>query len=151
VARVFVSYHRVAPDDGIAMALYRRLSDRGHDVFLDSERVHLGDRWPRAIRDALDRAEWFVALVSLAYLHSTNCIDDELLIAAGRLGDGLTGLLPVRLAFDGEFPASVRDVLTDTPALVWRGDADTEAMVEHVVARLPLEHGELPEPPPCPP
>lgn len=62
MARVFVSYRRVAPDNGIAMALYRRLSDRGHDVFLDSERVHLGDRWPRTIREALDRAEWFVVI-----------------------------------------------------------------------------------------
>jgi WD40 repeat protein len=138
MARVFVSYSRTPPDESVAMALYRRLSDLGHDVFLDSERVHPGELWPREIRRALDRAEWFIAIVSLMYFQSKNCIDEELVIAARRLDRGeLVGLLQVRLAFDGEFPESVRTVLTQTQALRWRSSADTDKMIESIASRLP--------------
>ncbi|TMQ12174.1 MAG: toll/interleukin-1 receptor domain-containing protein, partial [Deltaproteobacteria bacterium] len=83
VPRIFISYRREKPDNEVALALYRRLSDAGHDVFLDSERIHVGERWPRTIRAALDYTEWFVALVSLQYLYSVHC-KDELETAAKR-------------------------------------------------------------------
>src|SRR5215468_7927330 len=112
MTRVFISYRRLAPDDGVAKRLYRKLSELGHDVFMDTEAVPVGARWPDTVRESLLHAEWVVALVSLAFLNSKNCLEDELVIALDRLACGqLAGVLPIRLAFAGDYPESVRESL----------------------------------------
>lgn len=138
MARIFLSYRRVAPDDSVARRLYRGLSDIGHDVFIDSPGILIGERWPATIRARLERAEWFVCLVSLSYLHSPHCVDEELLIAIERLRKReLEGMIPVRMAFDGEFPAAVRRELDEIQSATWRGPDDTARVLDALSAHLP--------------
>ena len=138
--RIFISYRREKPDNEVALALYRRLSDAGHDVFLDSERIHVGERWPRTIRAALDYTEWFVALVSLQYLYSVHCKDELETAAKRHLRDDLPRIVPVPLAYNGQYdevtPAA-RQLLHDTQAFHWYSAADTPAMLDALTKQIP--------------
>ena len=136
MARVFVSYRRVAPDDAVAVKLYRVLTDLGHDVFVDSETIKIGDRWPSEIGASLELAEWFVPLISSSYLASENCVDKELVIALSRRRSADLKILPVHLAWAGKFPELVREV-AEIQADRWGSPEDTLAVVERVAAQLP--------------
>jgi WD40 repeat protein len=138
MARVFISYRHVDPDAQIARALYTRLSDADHEVFIDAADIPLGALWDKQIARNVELAEYFVPLVSASYLYSKYILDRELAPAAGRLQRGhLAGFLQINLAYDGEPPAALKDVLSSIQFVKWRGDADTARVLDEVVRALP--------------
>lgn len=137
MARVFISYRHTEPDATVARRLYERLHALNHEVFFDFEKLKVGDRWNREIRKALDEAEYFVGFVSLSYLHSKFILTKELRRAARRLKSGsLKGFLHVNLAYDGDPPKEVRDVLSAIQYVKWRGPDDTESVIQDIVSEI---------------
>ncbi len=138
MAKVFISYRRVEPDQLVAKYLYRSLSDLDHDVFIDAQDVTVGQFWDKEIRNNLERSEWVVCLISLAYLHSKFIIEKELAVAGKLLKEGkINGILLINLAYDGEPPEQVRDVVTQIQFLKWRSDQDTEYVTNAIAEALP--------------
>src|SRR4051812_24797831 len=137
MARVFISYRHVDPDQTVALFLYRYLSDRDHDVFIDAEEIPVGAFWDHEIRANVERAEWFVPLVSSTYLASTYILKDELKPAERLLEKRkIHGILQVRLAFAGKLPESVQ-FLDQIQAFKWRSAEDTQQLCEEIAERLP--------------
>ena len=138
MARVFISYRHVDPDAKLARALYTRLSDADHEVFIDAVDIPLGALWDKQIARNVELADYFVPLVSATYLYSRYILDRELAPAAARLrGGNLAGFLQINIAYDGEPPAELKDVLSSVQFVKWRGDADTATVLDEVVRALP--------------
>ena len=87
MARVFISYRHVEPDQTVARLLYHHLSDLDHDVFLDTKDIPIGAFWDKEISENVRRAEFFIPLVSSSYLFSPYIIEKELQVAARSLAE----------------------------------------------------------------
>ena len=99
MARIFLSYRHVEPDQTIAKFVYRYLSERDHDVFIDAKDLTVGAFWHKEIRANVERAEWFIPLISLAYLNSPYILEHELSIAAELMKrQKIQGILQVNLS-----------------------------------------------------
>ena len=68
-ARVFISYKHANPDQDLALKIYEGLRQR-FDVFIDQE-ISVGMNWARRINAELDRADFFVVLLSEQSIHWT--------------------------------------------------------------------------------
>jgi len=75
---VFLSY--VREDKGKADATKARLEDAGYTVWQDTTDVKGGENWLRAVEDAIDRCDAFIALISNAY-KSSHWVQKEFLAA----------------------------------------------------------------------
>jgi WD40 repeat protein len=138
MARVFISYRHVEPDQAVARFLYHHLSSLDHDVFFDAHDIPVGSYWDKEIGENVRRAEFFVPLVSSSYLFSEYILEKELKVAAGLLRDGqIEQILQVNLAYDGDPPEAVREVVSQIQHFKWRGPADTPRLCEEVASRLP--------------
>jgi len=136
--RVFLSYRHVEPDQSIAKFIYRYLVDRDHDVFFDSVDIPVGAFWNKEIKTNVERTEYFVPLVSLAYLNSPYILEHELSVAARLLKNKkIEGILQVNLAFDGKPPDAVQDVVNQIQFFKWRSPDDTSEVARSLAAILP--------------
>jgi TIR domain/Novel STAND NTPase 1 len=136
--RVFLSYRHVEPDQSIAKYIYRYLTDLDHEVFFDSENLSVGTFWHKEIRSKIERAEWFIPLISLAYLNSPYILEHELSVAAQRLkAEQIEGILQVNLAFDGTPPDAVKEVVTQIQFLKWKSPDDTPELARDLAEKLP--------------
>jgi hypothetical protein len=107
MASVFIC-HRGA-DQAAAERLARELRERGHDVWLDTWKIELGDSIIERINSGLLAASYLVLCCSAA--QSTSAwMDREWMSALARqLGGADVRVLPVRLT-GGELPAILADV-----------------------------------------
>jgi len=138
MARIFISYRHVEPDETVARFLSRYLSDLDHDVFFDRDALKAGVFWDATIQAGVESSEWFIPLVSLAYLNSRYILDTELAAAVKLLKAGkLARILQVNLAYDGDPPPAFADVLKQIQFFKWKGPADTPALAEHLAAIIP--------------
>ncbi len=69
-ARTFISYAR--EDSEFVMKLARDLRGAGADIWLDRFDIPVGDRWDRAVQDALDSCGRFLVVLSPASVGSDN-------------------------------------------------------------------------------
>ncbi len=138
MAKVFLSYRHVEPDQSIAKFVYRYLADCDHDVFFDAEDLSVGAFWHKEIRASVEQAEWFIPLISLSYLNSPYILEHELSVATELLKKKkIEGILQVNLAFDGTPPGPVKDVVTQIQFLKWRSSDDTPKLAQDLAERLP--------------
>jgi WD40 repeat protein len=137
MARVFISYRHVDPDQVIALSLYRRLQALDHDVFLAEERLKVGMEWDPAILAHVRDADWFIPLLSSTFFKS-RYIEKEMRLAMERLREGaLQGILPINVAFDGVPSSEAGKAMLAFQSLKWREDADTARIVEEIAQRIP--------------
>ena len=138
MSRVFISYRRVEPDQTVARLLFHHLSDLDHDVFFDSAGIPIGSYWDKEIAENVRRSECFIPLVSSSYLFSPYIIEKELKVAAKLLSEQkIERILQVNLAFDGEPPDAVREVVSQIQHFKWRSPADTPRLCREIAAQLP--------------
>jgi hypothetical protein len=136
VARVFLSYrHDEDLDAKIAEAIYTSLNNLNHEVFLDLKRIRPGDVWAETIEKNLKIAEYFVPFMSSAYLYRTKTLREE---ATGAIDLERRGLkiLPVNLAFNGDYPDELRR-FADIQQISWRRESDLKSVVEQLSKELP--------------
>jgi TIR domain len=71
VAFLFISYAR--RDSDFAQKLAGAFTERGRQVWVDSNEIHAGTVWRHTIEDAIDRADAFVAILTPDWLASQQC------------------------------------------------------------------------------
>jgi hypothetical protein len=74
MAEIFISYAR--RDSAFAIGLATRLRDCGLDVWVDQLDIKIGDRWDRAIQQALESSRVLVVVLSPASVASDNVMDE---------------------------------------------------------------------------
>lgn len=108
--RIFLLHAR--EDTGKARLLYQALKEAGFRPWLDSEDIRPGERWAKAVREALEGSPAALVLVSGALNTSQGFVRRELRMALALLGDQTEGnspVIPVRLV-ESEVPEPLRDV-----------------------------------------
>jgi len=135
MSRIFLSHS--SKDNGSAVALRDWLADQGwDDVFLDLDPqrgIAAGDRWARALNQAVLRCEAVLFMVSRAWLTSDWCLREFNL--AHRLNKRLFGLLIENIPV-GELPTA----LTGTWQTVALSSGRDQVMLRAV---LPGSHDEV--------
>jgi hypothetical protein len=95
---VFLAY--VQEDASAAERLYRDFQARGFDPWLDRQKLLPGQNWPRAIEQAIEFCDYFVACFSRRATGKRGWFQSELRYAldcAQRVPLGETYLIPARL------------------------------------------------------
>jgi hypothetical protein len=137
MARVFLSYRRIDPDEKIAESIYRRLVALGHEVFFDQNEIEPGVAWSRLIDKKIGEAEWFIALVSSSFVDDDRVIlHQEVEPAVRRLVAGTLRILPISIAYNGDLPKPLAP-LAELQSLEWRSHADTSSIIEQIERILP--------------
>lgn len=71
---IFLSYSR--SDSEIALKITRNIQDFGGNIWLDQLHISGGDRWDKAIEDALEKSTHLIVLLSPASIDSYNVMDE---------------------------------------------------------------------------
>jgi hypothetical protein len=138
-SRVALLYKRNTQPDGHVLALLEaRLSDRGHDVFIDRH-LTIGVEWAIEIERRLRSADAVVPLLSASSVHS-EMLQHELQIAheAAQEQSGKPRLLPVRLRYPDPLPEPLAAILGPLHHAGWDGPEDDERLVAEVVHALEI-------------
>jgi hypothetical protein len=96
--KIFLSYAR--EDMGMAKQFYNDLNRYGLDVWLDTESLLPGDRWKDKMQEAIEKCNYFIALLSTQSMNKWGFVQKELKIALEVLDlfpDSERLILPVRL------------------------------------------------------
>jgi len=71
-ARIFISYSR--HDSDFARGVESALNNRGFNVWLDTDRLRLGELWREEIVQAIEECDYFLLLLSPHSIHSVNVV-----------------------------------------------------------------------------
>ncbi len=96
--RVFIAY--VEEDLSFAKKLYRAFEQSGFRPWLDKRRLMPGQNWPRAIENAIQTSDFFVACFSRRAISKRGCFHSELryaLFCAAKVPLDEIFLIPLRL------------------------------------------------------
>ena len=107
---VFLSYAR--EDTALAERIHATLAAAGFDCFLDTKSLPPGQEYNARIRQAVDRADLFIVLVSPQALDPGSYVSTELAFAERKWRNPSGYVLPVAATtFDGEaLPAYLRPI-----------------------------------------
>lgn len=98
VPRVFIAY--VDEDRGAALRLAGDLAAAGVDAWIDQRRLLPGQNWPRAIEEAIERADFFIGCFSTRSVGKRGMFQSEIRYAldcARRLPLDDAFVIPARL------------------------------------------------------
>jgi len=130
-------YRRAAePDNRVLRFLEDHLVSEAHDVFIDRH-MSIGVEWAQEIETQIRQADVVVALLSANSIHS-EMVEHELAIAhdASQAGDGTPRIVPVRLAYDGDLPPAMGNVVNGLPQLRWSNAEDDGKLCVEVGAAV---------------
>jgi hypothetical protein len=145
-ARVFISYKRTDPDETLALQLHDALGQH-YDVFIDRQ-ILTGAHWARRINEEIERADFFVVLLSKLSVHSEMVlgeIDKARGLAADR-ENRRPRLLPVRVAFQDRLPFPLNAWFQFVNWIEWQAPRDTPLVVKNL--RDSIINGAAPSGPP---
>lgn len=143
MAKVFVSYRHVSPDEGLAQEIEALLSSHDFEVFLDTK-IEVGLRWVEEIERRLLSSQFFVVLLSKDSIRS-DMVRREIQMAHRLECDGQIRILPVRLAFDGELPYDLGAYLDPLQYVRWEDATPFEPICQRLLRAI-QHHEALPEP-----
>lgn len=135
--RVALIYKRgLEPDEALSRALERELQALGCEVFIDRH-VRVGLDWAREIERTLRGSDAVIPLLSPEAVAS-EMLTYELEISdeAAQQQGGRPRLLPVRVKWDGPLPEGISKILDPIQYVLWRGPADTAAVVAELASAL---------------
>lgn len=114
---VFLSYNR-KHDERVARHLYGELGQQ-YEVFFDQDSIPVGEQFVDFAEAWLDRADFFVILISKGSLESGWVLAE--LERAYRLKEkhGRPRVIPVRVAYTGPYPLDVHAYIGRVQALFW--------------------------------
>jgi len=107
---IFLSYAR--EDENKASKVYDVLNNRGHKPWMDKRELVAGQDWKLEIRKAIERSQYFVALLSKKSVGKRGFVQKEIHFALEVLGEipiGQIYFIPVRLE-QCEVPQAIRDL-----------------------------------------
>lgn len=139
--RVFISYRSQDPDKSLAEEFYKALEAAGHQPFMAAKSIRLGENWPQRIDQELERADYFLLLLSEKSVVSEMVTEE--VRRARELRDRNNGkprILPIRVCFPMNSPVELnydlRGYLLRTQQREWNSPADTAAILEEILNLL---------------
>ena len=127
-AHVFISYKRdVAPDENVALELYRVLS-QDHDVAIDQSML-VGTKWQEWIDAQLQKADFLIVLLSEASVKSEMVMREIQKSHKLASQQGKPQILPVRLAYQEPFQYPLSEYLNEINWAFWRDETDTSGLI----------------------
>jgi len=134
MARVFISYRHVAPDEECAAQLGSFLENEGFEVFLD-QRILVGRKWVEEIDRHLRSADHFVVLLSADSIRS-DMVRQEVTDAHALARAGNLRVYPIRLAFEGPLPYDLGTYLNPLQYVLWRRSDAWEPVCQRVLRAM---------------
>lgn len=107
---IFLSYAR--EDEQKAVEIYEALKSRGHKPWMDKKKLLGGQDWQSEIRRAIERSQYFIALLSRESVSKRGFVQKEIRFALDVLGEippGQIYFIPVRLE-PCEVPDAIRSL-----------------------------------------
>src|ERR1051326_2509639 len=97
-AFIFISYRHQEPDSTLARTFADALKRAGHDVFIDTSSLRWGNNWVKEIREALERSDYLLLLLSREAAAS-DMVVEEVSIAKelAQKHNGVPVILPLRV------------------------------------------------------
>lgn len=135
MARVFISYCHVSPDDTLAQDLDAKLTDAGHDVFID-RRIPIGHKWGSVIDQHLAGADALIALLSAASIESPMVVTEIEAAHVRERANGRPAIMPVRIGDCPPPPYPVSAYVHRFQHRQWQGPPDTVALFQDIQAAL---------------
>ncbi len=137
-ANVFISYRRQETDAALAKLFADVLERAGHEVFIDTA-IRWGMDWVLTIRDALEKADFLLLLLSREAAASEMVMEEiDMARELAQTRNGLPIILPLRLClpFSEDLPSPVSHLLRDIQQETWNRDADTSRIVDALLEIL---------------
>jgi AAA-like domain/TIR domain len=131
---VFVSYRHKEPDQSVARALAEALRGAGHEVFIDTG-IRWGANWVREINRYLEKAHYFLLLLSKDSAASEMVIEELVIAKELASKKGAPVILPLRvsLPFDAPLPYHVSAYLRSIQQEQWARPDDTTLIIERLL------------------
>jgi hypothetical protein len=130
---VFISYSH--KDEEIALNFSDYLKKCGCDIFLASQTIKIGDKWPEKITEALNKADYFLVLLSMQSL-SSDMVTEEIKIAR-QLYDKVAKpkIFPIRinLKLNYNINYDLAGYLNRFQQRVWTNSKDTIIICNEII------------------
>ena len=136
MAKVFISYRHVAPDEDCAMRLSAFLQQEGFEVFID-KKILVGQRWVDEIDAQLRSTDHFVVLLSADSVRS-DLLRQEVVDAYALRRMGRIRIYPIRLLFDGALPYDLAAYLNPLQYLLWKNGDPWENVCRRLLDAIRL-------------
>ncbi|MFN0067381.1 MAG: AAA-like domain-containing protein [Limisphaerales bacterium] len=123
------------PDETLAAELERHLAEAGVKAALDRS-PSTGEAWARETESHLRTAQVVVPLLSSESVHG-EMFQGQVEIAHNFAQEqaGRPGLVPVRVAWEGELPEPLAGLMDEPQVIRWHSPADTAAVAAEIVRR----------------
>ena len=133
--QVFISYRHQTPDSSLANDFAKALQQAGHEIFIDTE-LQWGANWAKRIREALERAEYLLLLLSKEAAASELVVEEVAIakeLAAQKNGIPIILPLRIRLPFSEPLPYHLAAYLRAIQQEFWNGTEDTSRLVSKLL------------------
>jgi hypothetical protein len=134
VAKVFISYRHVQPDEELANQLAAFLAANQFEVFFDKNLL-TGQKWVAEIERQIRTSQHFVALLSAESIRS-DMVSREIKLAYDLSRDGQIRILPVRIAYSGALPMDLGAYLDPIQHTEWAQGTPFETTCEKLLAGI---------------
>lgn len=134
--RVFISYKRQEIDEGLALEVFRALSEQ-NEVFID-QTMPVGTVWAERIEAELRRSDYLVVFLSAQSVNS-QMVKSEISTAhrlAQESPDRRPAILPIRLAYQEPFQYPLSAYLDPINWAFWKGPEDTPRIIEELLLAI---------------
>jgi hypothetical protein len=138
-ARVFISYKHAEPDQTLARQLAAAL-EQHCDVFID-QHIVAGTNWARQITAELERADFFVVLLSKLSVES-EMVTAEIELArdlAAERGVKRPQILPVRVMYRERLPLPLNGYFRLVHWIDWEKPDDTPCVLAALLRAMALQ------------
>jgi hypothetical protein len=150
MARVFISYSHRPPDADLALDMYKRFNDAGHESFRAPESIQIGETWSDRIGEELKLCDYFVILLS-EHSNNSDMVVEEVRVVK-HLRESREDKRPVILPIRVKWPMNkllnydLGGYLNRIQQLPWESDADTDTVMAKMLSVIEKkEHLELEE------
>ncbi len=139
MAKIFISYTQREPDYSLAKCFYNSLQDAGHNPFLASESIRIGEEWPVRITHELENCDFFILLLSPQSIRS-DMVTEEVRKAKElqQKNDSKPVILPIRmnLPHGSDTNYDLAGYLNRIQQRNWESDADTAKIILEIMSLL---------------
>ena len=143
MARVFISYGHLAPDEALAAALDDALTAAGHEVFIDT-RIPIGREWGDIIEQHLGSADWLIALVSAMSISSPMVVTEIEAAHQRNRASGRPSIIPIRIGDCPRLRYPLSAYLNRFQQGTLTGPDDTARLIERIRETLATPRARLP-------
>ncbi|HIK24841.1 MAG TPA: AAA-like domain-containing protein [Thermosynechococcus sp. M46_R2017_013] len=134
---VFISHSSNGTDLQLASALQAVLQKAGHQPFMASQSIRLGEAWAQRIDQELKRCDFFVLLLSQTAAQSEMVLEEVRTVKQlqAQRSDRRPFILPVRVNFPLDMPLNyeLRGYLHRLQQRFWRSPADTDPLLQEIL------------------